>query len=64
VAVAEDQPVALGPLAGCLRIVFEDLKVERGKNIRHAERPRGVARARRDEHLDNRLADSASLVLN
>src|SRR3989344_8075208 len=56
VAVREDEPVPLLPI-GALRIVRQDMKIERSEDIRHAQGAGRVAAPGCDQHRDDGLAD-------
>src|SRR3989338_4576739 len=55
-SIGEKKPVAILPLRA-FRVVLQYAEVKRGKNIRHAQRPRSVAASRRNEHFNYRLTD-------
>jgi hypothetical protein len=56
VAVRKHQAVALRP-KGLLGIVFQDMEIQGGENVRHAQGTRGVAGAGSHELLDDVLTD-------
>ncbi len=56
VTVRKEKSITLRPL-GVFRVVFENMEIQRGENIRHTQRPREMAGLRRGEHLNDGLAD-------
>src|SRR3989344_1263066 len=61
VTITQNQTVALRPF-GVFGIVSQYAEVEGGKNIRHAQRARGVPRTRRNEHFYYGLANLVGLL--
>jgi len=58
----EKHAIALFP-GRIFRVVLQDMKIERGKNIAHAQGPGEVAAFCRSEHFDNRDANVFCLCL-
>src|SRR3989338_6276872 len=63
VAIGEKQPIPLLPIR-IFRIVLQDMKVERGKNVGHAKRARGVPRLCFGEHLNDRSTNEICFLFD
>ena len=58
--IAEEKDVFIFPVHGKLRIVVHDLKIQRGKEIRAAQRAAGMTTGSAMNHSENIPADLRS----